>query len=137
MRYPALIPAGARPNRFALNLDIAPTLLDLAQVKPAAPMDGRSLLPLFRGDPGPWRESFLIEYYSDKVFPRMRNMGYRAVRTARHKYIRYSDLADMDELYDLTGDPFELQNIINTPAGRAALPALQAELNRLMDEGSK
>ena len=137
MRYPALIPAGARPDRFALNLDLAPTFLDLAQVKPSAPMDGRTLRPLFGGDPGQWRESFLIEYYSDKVFPRMQNMGYKAVRTARHKYIRYTDLADMDELYDLREDPYELRNIINTPAGRAALPALQAELNRLMDAAHK
>ena len=96
-------------------------------------MDGRSLLPLFSGNPRAWRESFLIEYYSDKVFPRMRNMGYRAVSTTRHKFIRYTDLADMDELYDLHEGPYELRNIINTPTGRAALPALQAELNRLVD----
>lgn len=133
MRYPARIPAGARPDRLVLNLDIAPTFLDLAQVKTPPRMDGRSLLPLFAGGPVEWRESFLIEYYSDKVFPRMRNTGYKAVRTARHKYIRYSDLADMDELYDLREDPYELKNLINTAAGRAVLPGLQVELNRLMD----
>jgi arylsulfatase A-like enzyme len=137
MRYPPRIPAGARPARIALNIDLAPTLLDLAQVKSRAPMDGRSLLPLFANEPPAWRESFLIEYYSDQVFPRMRHMGYKAVRTERHKYVRYADLAGMDELYDLREDPHELRNIIGSPAGQAALPALQAELNRLVDAAPK
>ena len=98
-------------------------------------MDGRSLLPLFGGDAGQWRDSFLIEYYGDTVFPRMRKMGYKAVRTVRHKYIRYTDLADMDEHYDLLEYPYELRNMLRTPEGRAALPLLQAELNRLMNAG--
>jgi len=61
----------------------------------------------------------------------MQNMGYQAVRTDRYKYIHYLELPGMDELYDLQTDPFELDNIIAAPRGRALLPTLQAELARL------
>ena len=56
---------------------------------PAPEMDGRSLLPVLRGGETDWRRSFLIEYTSDIVFPRIDRMGYDAVRTERHKYVRY------------------------------------------------
>ena len=77
----------------------------------------------------PSREDFLIEYYSDTVFPRIRNMGYQAVRTQRWKYIHYGDLADADELYDLVDDPYEMTNRIGDP--RAPLAEMQTRLARL------
>lgn len=59
-------------------------------------------------------------------------MGYDAVRTRRHKYVRYRELAGMDELYDLATDPYELENLASAP-GRDALRAeLAAELDRLL-----
>ena len=91
-------------------------------------------MPLLRGDKVPWRQSILVEYRSDTVFPRIRDMGYQAVRTARHKYIHYLELPGMDELYDLEADPYEMSNLIDTPQGQALLPALQAELERLQQQ---
>lgn len=73
----------------------------------------------------------LLEYYSDRVFPRALNMGYQAVRTEQHKYMHYLELSGMDELYDLWKDPYELENLIGTPAGDSLLPSLQAELARI------
>ena len=73
----------------------------------------------------------LIEYYTDTVFPRIRNMGYQAVRTDRYKYIDYLELAGMDELYDLQSDPYERENLVGTARERELLPVLQAELARL------
>ena len=61
-------------------------------------------------------------------------MGYQAVRTERHKYIHYLELQGMDELYDLEADPFELNNLMGTGAGKQLLPSLQAELARLQAE---
>jgi hypothetical protein len=61
-------------------------------------------------------------------------MGYRAVRTDRHKLIRYTDLVGMDELYDLETDPFELHNRIDDPSSRAILKELEIELSRLLDD---
>src|SRR5260370_31144628 len=82
IRYPKLIRAGSRIDAMALGIDLAPTLLELAGTKPAAPMNGRSLVPLLEGRKTAWRTSFLIEYYSDRTMQRMVKMGYSAVRTA-------------------------------------------------------
>jgi N-acetylglucosamine-6-sulfatase len=94
-------------------------------------MQGRSLLPIFAGRAAGWRESFLIEYYSDTVFPRVLNMGYSAVRTNRAKYIEYRDLEGMNELYDLDADPYEEHNLVGATGSADLLASLQAELKRL------
>jgi N-acetylglucosamine-6-sulfatase len=132
VRYPSLARAGSAPKQMALTIDLAPTLLELAGVA-APPMDGRSLVPVLRGDAPPWRTSFLIEYWTDTVFPRVLRMGYDAVRTERHKYVRYRELQGMDELYDLERDPYELSNLIGSAAHAALRESLQKELERLKD----
>ena len=108
-------------DEFALNIDLAPTLLELAGVAVPGTMQGRSLVPLLKGERPAWRNSFLIEYYSDKVFPRMSQMGYKAVRNERWKYIHYLELEGMDELYDLKTDPYEMKNLIHQPGAAKAL----------------
>jgi arylsulfatase A-like enzyme len=60
-------------------------------------------------------------------------MGYKAVRTDRYKYIQYVDLAGMNELYDLSADPYELRNVINDSRYAETLTEMQAELERLLD----
>ena len=74
----------------------------------------------------------MIEYFSDTVFPRVLNMGYQALRTERWKYIRYTELRNMDELYDLAADPYELKNLIVDSAHRADRDRLSQELDRLL-----
>lgn len=137
VRYPPMARAGSTPAPMVQTTDFASTILEVAGVRDREARDGRSLVPLLVGDaPANWRTSILLEYWTDIVFPRTLTMGYKAVRTERYKYIRYSDLQGMDELYDLQSDPFEMENIIDTERGRAALPALQAELERLVATGS-
>jgi N-acetylglucosamine-6-sulfatase len=131
VRYPRLARAGTTPAQMALTIDLAPTVLDLAGLAPDRPLDGRSLLPVLRGDAREWRRSFLIEYNSDTVFPRIQRMGYQAIRTERYKYIRYRELTGMDELYDLQADPWELENRIDAPAHQALRETLGRELARL------
>ncbi|MDP9200262.1 MAG: sulfatase [Pseudomonadota bacterium] len=128
VRYPRVAKAGRTPAQLVQTIDLAPTVLELAGVTDPTPRQGRSLVPLLRGEQPPWRTSVLIEYYSDTVFPRIRNMGYRAVRTERHKYIHYLELPGMDEMYDLQADPYELDNLMGSPRERELLPAMQAEL---------
>ena len=108
VRYPKLFRAGSRPKDFFLNIDVASLCL-------------RQSLP-------PTREDFLIEYESDTVFPRIRKMGYRAIRTKRWKYIHYRELPDSDELYDLVSDPYELRNRIQDPS--APLEEMKLRLAR-------
>ena len=55
-----------------------------------------ALVPLLRGETVPWRNSFLTDYFSDGVFPRMFNMAYQCVRTEQWKYIHYVDFDGMD-----------------------------------------
>jgi len=134
IRYPPVARAGATPPQMVQTIDLASTVLALAGAPDSVARHGTSLVPVLRGTDSAWRTSVLIEYYSDAVFPRIRNMGYQAVRTERYKYIHYLELPGMDELYDLATDPFEMTNLIDTPAGRAVLPTLQAELARLQRE---
>ncbi len=143
------IPAGAHMDQLAANIDLAPTILDLAHAKHGhAVLDGRSLVPFFRH---PWRESgrdLLIERpneigassgSSHHVWTNGEtgngdngNQGrpgtpfdraYAAIRTPRFVYAEYASGAK--ELYDLWHDPQELQNI----AGRRAYSAIQQELS--------
>jgi N-acetylglucosamine-6-sulfatase len=132
MRWPRLIKAGSSLDQFVLNIDVAPTLLEIGGAPAAKDADGRSLLPLLRGQKIRWRNSFLIEYFSDKVFPRVLKMGYQAVRTPRWTYIHYLELEGMDELYDLRADPYQLKNLIAEPRAQPALRFLKSELARLL-----
>lgn len=133
IRYPPRIAPGRLIDELTASIDVAPTLLELAGVESEYEMDGRSLFPLFAGEPpADWRSSILVEYYTDTVFPRVLNMGYRAVRTERYKYIRYTDLDGMDELYDLRDDPYEMHNVIDDANRQETLRQLQQELERLM-----
>src|SRR5207244_11592739 len=120
-------------HQFAPIVDIEPTLLSLGGVKQPANIHCPSFLPLLSGQPYEPRASFLIEHFSDNVFPRVKNMGYQAVRTNRWKYIHYRELPDSDELYDLHADPYELINRIKEPALTTTIAALHAELQHLVD----
>lgn len=134
VRYPPRVKAGAESAPLVQIIDIAPTITALTGVSDTVTRQGRSLVPLLEGATVAWRNSVLIEYWSDTVFPRMLTMGYQAVRTERYKYIHYLELDGMDELYDLQSDPFEMDNIISTDEGQRLLPGMQAELERLQRE---
>lgn len=133
VRYPPAVQAGTLVDQFAVSVDLAPTILDLAQVKTEQKHDGQTLVPLLKGEqPQDWRDSFLIEYNSDTVFPRLVKMGYKAVRTPRWKYIQFNELEGMHELYDVQNDPYEMENLIDQPESQATIKTLQTELKRLM-----
>jgi N-acetylglucosamine-6-sulfatase len=132
VRFPRLAKAGSTPSEMVLSIDLAPTLLEVAGLTPGASIQGRSLVPVLTGKAQGWRTSFLVEYYSDTVFPRIKTMGYSAVRTGRHKYIQFRELKGMDELYDLEADPYELRNLAARSESAALLEQLQAELQRIV-----
>ena len=135
VRYPKSIKAGGVIDEFALSIDLAPTLLDLASATTTVSMDGRSLVPLLKGEhPTDWRTSFLIQYNTDTVFPRVHKMGYRAIRTKHWKYIRYNDLNGMNELYDLKNDPYEMENVVKRSDSADVLQRLKLELNSLLND---
>ncbi len=144
LRYPRLIPAGTLPDQLAVSVDLGPTLLELGEAEIDPALQGRSWVPLLRGErPADWRTSILIEHHSDpesylgrSPLRRALNMGYKTVRTDTHKYIQYTDLEDMDELYDLEADPYELENLMGKPGTEAMLEQMKQELARLLEETS-
>jgi N-acetylglucosamine-6-sulfatase len=131
MRLPGVIEAQSRPEQMVLTLDLAPTLLEFAGVTPPAAMEGRSLLPILKGHATEWRGDFLIEYFTDTVFPRIQKMGYQAVRTQEWKLIHYTELPGMDELYHLATDPYEMKNLASDPNAKAMRDQLQTRIGQL------
>jgi len=125
--------AARRSNAMALNLDLAPTILDLAGAPIPGAMQGRSLGPLLRAESsGPVRDSFLYEYETDSVYPVVPSLF--AIRTLGRKYVTYPDRPDEDELYDLASDPSELTNLAGRAEWEATRASLRQQLFRLLDQ---
>jgi len=133
MRYPPRIPAGSRPSGLALTVDLAPTMLELAGVPVGPGIQGRSLVPLFKGTPPDWRQSVLVEFYTnEQPFPHLMDMDYRAVRTERYKYVHWIKFPEDDELYDLESDSLERHNRAADPAMAGVKASLRTDLGRLV-----
>lgn len=147
VRYPRRVKAGSRVRDLVICQDIAPSMIELAGGRPGAHIQGRSLWPLFArgskpsrsGSRAGWRKSILVEYWAEQALPWLVGMTYKAVRTDRWKYIHWVNRArngELDELYDLDADPFEIRNL---NASRAAAPVrerLRRELRRLVAEAA-
>lgn len=113
LRYPKRVKPGTVRDEMVLDIDIAPTLLDLAGVPTPSHMQGMSILPLAsRPEPG-FRKEWYYEYYEwpnpEKVAP------HRGVRTEQYKLIQYVMDPTEGELYDLKADPEERTNLYNQP----------------------
>jgi arylsulfatase A-like enzyme len=121
LRYPAFMPAGKIEQRLVANIDIAPTIYELAGLPIPPEVDGRSLLALFQ--PQPWRTELLIEAWPP-------NQSYSAVHTDRYVYVETEN--DRAELYDLLNDPHQLQNSADDPNNAALVGDLKARLQKLL-----
>lgn len=120
---PEMISSPMKVDEMVQNIDIAPTILELAGLQAPEGMDGASFAPLLRGDSIPWRNKLFYEYFWERAFPQTPTL--HAVRTDRYKYIRYYGVWDINELYDLQNDPEEANNLIRNPEYQE----ISAELN--------
>ena len=137
LRYPRKAKPGVRISDLVICQDIAPTLIALAGGRPGAQIQGRSLVPLLAGERSGWRKSFLIEYWAENALPWLVGMSYKAVRTDRYKLIHWVNrgrAAELDELYDLEKDPFELRNRIASRAHADIRDKLWREMKLLVGE---
>ena len=118
-------------DKIALNIDIAPTILDLAGEKVPKEMQGRSLLPLLKNQNKNWRKDFFYEHLFDHTaIPK--SIG---VRTENWKYIRYPDVKPVfEELYDLKKDPFEEKNLSTNKTFQSVLEKLRRRCDELENE---
>lgn len=116
MRVPLLIwaPGLIKPKTVIeetiMNVDLAPTFLELASVKKPEQMQGSSFAPILSGKKIPWRNEVYYEYYWEAAFPQTPTIF--AIRTNRYKYIYNFGVWDVNELYDLQKDPYEMNNLI-------------------------
>jgi arylsulfatase A-like enzyme len=132
VRWPAVVRPGSRSEAIALNVDFASTFLEAAGAAVPAAMQGRSLLPLLRGEtPADWRQAMYYRYYHDPGHHDTR--AHYGVRTATHKLI-YFWRKQQWELFDLRSDPSELRNLYGQPGQEAIVTELQATLARLRAE---
>lgn len=105
------IPAGQSVDYFALNIDFAPTVTELAGESIPLSVDGRSLVPLLRVAKPPlanWRQDFLVEFYTQPAAPPT-NHAYYGLRTLDTLYVEYA--SGERELYDLKADPYQLSSL--------------------------
>jgi len=138
LRYPEIIKTPHVVNEMVLNMDLAPSLVEIGGGSGFPKVAGMSFVPLLKGEhPDSWRKSFLYEYNFEKEFPYTPNV--RAVRTDDWKYIHYPNGGnnpdtEKAELYHVAADPIEANNLIDDPASQPKLAELRGELDRLLKE---
>lgn len=128
VRYPRLGAKGRLADQMALNIDLAPTLLDYAGVPAPAAMQGRSWRPLLEGSAADdWRKAYFYCYFREAAYniPMV-----TAVRTESAKLIKYPGHDEWTELFDLKADPYELKNLVNEPAAAELKKQLEQEYQK-------
>jgi len=136
VRWPGVTEPGSEDTHMVSNVDFAETFLDIAGVDIPADMQGRSLVPLLKGEtPQDWRKSFYYHYYES---PETKGSWHHVarhygVRTAQYKLIYYY-LKDEWELFDLDVDPQEMHSVYGDPRYKRVTKELKAELARLRTE---
>jgi arylsulfatase A-like enzyme len=121
--------SGRVERSIALNIDIGPTIVDLAGLPSAPTMQGQSLQGMLHGKvPSNWRQDFLFEeLYPDPTV--RRSVG---VVGGRYKYLKYIDpIPNYEVLYDLQADPFETTNFAQDPRYQTILDSLRNEYQAL------
>jgi arylsulfatase A-like enzyme len=117
---------GITAEQLALNVDIAPTILEFGGVPVPRQMQGRSLVPLLRGERPKWRTEFFYEHpFEHKTIAKS-----EALRTQRYKYARYIDFG-YEELYDLKNDPHETTNLATYKKNHPTLESLRKRCDEL------
>jgi arylsulfatase A-like enzyme len=133
MRVPLLVwaPGMVKPrsvvDQVIMNVDLAPSFLELAGVKKPEQMQGYSFIDVLKGKPQGWqRDKVFYEYYWESAFPQTPTTF--AIRTSQYKYIFYHGVWDINELYDLQADPYEMNNLVRNPAFKEIGMQLKKEL---------
>lgn len=133
MRVPLLVwaPGMVKPNSVIeqniMNVDLAPTFLELAGISKPSQMQGYSFADILKGRNVSWsRDKVFYEYYWEAAFPQTPTTF--AIRTDRYKYIYYNGIWDINELYDLQADPYEMNNLVRDTTFRKTGTELRDEL---------
>lgn len=134
VRWPQVTKPGSENKQIVSNLDFAQTFLDAAGLPIPADMQGKSLVPLLKGEtPADWRKSFYYHYYE---FPQPHHVRpHYGVVTDRYKLLHfYAPDVDYWELYDREKDPHEMRNFFGNPDYEKVTAELKTEVQRLRTE---
>lgn len=123
---PGYIKPGVKISELIQNIDIAPTILELAGIKSPDHIDGNSFVPLLKGEQVNWRDEVFYEYFWERSFPHTPTVF--GVRTLKYKYMTYHGIWDVDELYDIENDPEEKHNLIKAPEHQELIKQLNAKV---------
>ncbi|MGB0413054.1 MAG: sulfatase family protein [Coraliomargarita sp.] len=136
MRYPAKVEAGKLIDGLVANIDIAPTILELAGAPIPNTVQGESFVPVMEGKAEGRTAPFFYQYFQEEYAPAIPTT--LAIRTPEWKYIHlpYEDAAEgnIDELYRLSKDPHEMKNLINAPEAAAQLKKMQGLLEDALEQ---
>ena len=138
MKVPLLVYApGMNMNGHALNdiiqnIDIAPTILDMAGIKKPQQMQGQSFYPLLQGQKIAWRNEAFYEYYWEYAFAQTPTTF--GIRKGDFKFIFYPGIWDINEFFDLKNDPEEKNNLIRRPEYQDTIKQMRAELYDWLEE---
>jgi len=128
---PNVLTPGTTVIQNVQNIDIAPTILDMAGVEIPKSFDGTSFLPLLEHKEIEWRDTLYYEYFWERPYPQTPTV--HAVRTDQYKYIRYHGIWDINELYDIETDPMEMKNLIRDTTYAEVAMNLRASLFRWLE----
>ncbi len=119
-------------SQLVQNIDLAPTMLDLAGVEVPEDMQGVSLVPLMMSDPpSDWRKALYYHYYE---YPNEHMVKrHYGIRTGRYKLIHFYYDIDTWEFFDLEKDPQEMRNLIGDPDYEAVIDSVKQELYGLKE----
>ena len=129
---PNLIKRGMKIDKMVQNIDIAPTILEAAGLETPKTMDGRSMLSLLEGKQATWRDAVYYEYYWEWNFPQTPTV--HGIRTDKYKYMHYYGIWDIDELYDISNDPDEKLNLIDSPEHQEVVKDLKNRVFQWLEE---
>lgn len=131
MRYPGVVKPGTQSQHLVMNLDIAPTLLDIAGVAVPPDMQGESFLPLLTDKSAKGRKAIYYHYYENGEHAVSPHFG---IKTERYKLIRFYKRVESWELYDLKKDPQEMDNLYGSKKYRKVQNELKTQLRDLIGQ---
>jgi arylsulfatase A-like enzyme len=131
IKWPNVITPGSRQQKMIQNIDYAETFLDIAQAAIPDDMQGRSLLPLLKGESvNDWRDSIYYHYYE---YPSVHMVPkHNGIRTERYKLMHFYEFGEW-EFYDLENDPEELNNLYGKSEFAELIETHKAKLASLQE----
>jgi arylsulfatase A-like enzyme len=134
IRYPGIITPGTIVNKMVVNIDFAPSLLEMAGAPIPNDMQGKGFLGLVKAGQkaASWRDAMYYHYYE---YPEPHRVSpHFGIRTEQYKLIRYYGPANNWELFDLKADKAEMKNIYGLRENQSIVKKLFLQLKELIHQ---